>query len=227
MQWLPVTLEASGDGTMQDFRVQVIGEDRYEECLDFLYEHFFPHEHLAIGTGLDKRPNYAARPLYLSFLREGLSVAVVDESSGRIVAAAVNFAVRQHQPYVDYRTMPSENAVIWSFLETFEKDYDIFSEMQASQGVELCFLSVHPQFGGRGFAQRVTEGTIQVARQSGFGFIQSNPSAEAIQRVNYINLIIIIYFLFFLNFIETEKNEIFYRPLSTCLKSSASKRSII
>ena len=162
------------------YRVEIVQEDRYEQVLNHLYEHFFPHEHLAIGTGLDKRPNHAARPLYLSFLREGLSVCIVDERSDAIVAVAVNFAVRQHQPYVNYHSMPAENAVIWSFLEKFEDEYDIYEATQACQGVELCFLSVHPQFSGRGFAQRVTERTIQVAGERGFGFVQSNPSAEVV-----------------------------------------------
>ena len=44
--------------------LEQVRPQRYDECADFIFEHFFPRERLAIASGLDKKPFYGARDLY-------------------------------------------------------------------------------------------------------------------------------------------------------------------
>ena len=169
---------------MDGLRIERVQPSRYEEFVDFIYENFFPYERLAIASGLDKKPNFKARPTYLSWLADGLSLAVVDNTTDRIVAIVLNFILRQSDssPSQD-EEMNDENRDIWLLLDELEKGYDIFQQFNTDRGFELVFLCVHQQYCGRGLAKKLTEETIEIARQAGLTFIKSNPSVKATSHI--------------------------------------------
>ena len=50
--------------------LEQVRPERFDECADFIFEHFFPRERLAIASGLDKKPFYGARDLYKNWMSQ-------------------------------------------------------------------------------------------------------------------------------------------------------------
>ena len=169
---------------MDHLRIEKVQPNRYEEFVDFIYEHFFPYERLAIASGMDKKPDLKVRPAYLSWLADGLSLAVVENTTDRIVAIALNFILRQSDssPSQD-EALNDENRIIWNLLDDLEKDYDIFQQFNTNRGLELLFLGVHQQHCGKGLAKKLTEKTLELAKEAGFTFVKSNPTAKATSHI--------------------------------------------
>ena len=165
---------------MEGLSIERVQPDRYEEFVDFIYDSFFTRERLSIGTGLNRKPNFAAKPMFRSWLADGLSLIAVDNATNRIAAIALNFIVLPSfcSPANDSK-LGNELRTMFSFLDELDKGYDIFQQFNADRGVELVFLCVHQDYCGRGLAKKLTETTLEIAKEAGFAFVKCNPTAKA------------------------------------------------
>jgi len=162
----------------------LVEEDRYDEFMDHISRDFFPRESLALGSGLVK--NHTAdevREVFGQYLSHGISLAVIDRRTDRIVATALNRFVDQSDPppsAQDIQELPPELQSIFAFLAHLEDGYDVYEQCGAQRGIELLFLCVQDGYGGRGIARKLTEETIDLAaKQSDVAFVESNPTAPA------------------------------------------------
>nr|CAH0113729.1 unnamed protein product [Daphnia galeata] len=158
--------------------IEPLSENRHQEFIQFIYREFFPREPLALASGLAGKTNPKTIETFIQWMRQGVSLVVVDPESNQIVAGALNCFVNKSQVLfdVDSSCMEDEDRCIWKFLDYLEIGYDVFEQLQVDRGMELVFLCVQSTHAGQGLARRLTEETIATAHRIGMPFIKTNPS---------------------------------------------------
>jgi len=159
--------------------VGIVEEDRYGEFMHLLLHDFFPRESVSIASGFVENLTAGSLTFFEQFLAEGISLAVIDRRTDRIVAVALNHSVDRSRSH-SHDDLPPKLKMMLTFLSHLEEGYDVFEQCRAQRGIELFCLCVQEGYGGRGIARKLTEETIALARkQPGVAFIQCNPTAPA------------------------------------------------
>jgi hypothetical protein len=168
--------------------IEPLSENRHQEFIQFIYREFFPREPLALASGLAGKTNPKTIETFIQWMRQGVSLVVVDPESNQIVAGALNCFVNKSQVLfdVDSSCMEDEDRCIWKFLDYLEIGYDVFEQLQVDRGMELVFLCVQSTHAGQGLARRLTEETIATAHRIGMPFIKTNPSTPGMYTLNSI-----------------------------------------
>ena len=158
--------------------IEPVPESRHQEFIDFFYRDFFPREPLALASGLAGKTNPKTKETFAGWLRDGVSLVIIDPESNQIVAGALNCLLKKTEILFDpdYSCMEKEDRVIWKFLDHLDTAYDPFDRLQVDCGMELVFLCVRDSHAGQGLARRLAEETIATAGRLGIPFIKSNPS---------------------------------------------------
>lgn len=158
--------------------IEPLSENRHQEFIQFIYREFFPREPLALASGLAGKTNPKTIETFIEWMKQGVSLVVIDSQSNQIVAGALTCFLNKSEVLFDndYSCMEEEDSSIWRFLDYLETGYDVFQQFQVDRGMELVFLCVHQAYTGQGLARRLTEETIATARRLEIPFIKSNPS---------------------------------------------------
>lgn len=167
----------------QRFVISRVPKERHGEFVDFFYREFFPREPLALASGLAAKTNPGTIDTFMQWLNQDLSMAVIDsETNHQFVAGVLNCTLNKTETLFDsdYSCMQPEDRCIWTFLDRLEAGYSVFDEMKSDSGMELVFLCVKSGFEKKGLARRLTQATIELAKQRDLHFIKTNPTTPGI-----------------------------------------------
>ena len=181
---------------MDSVQIEKLLSNRYHECVAFLHKHYFSRETMSITSGLSELNMEGYHDRWLEMLKEGVSLAAVDPSNNQIVGVSLNVIVRKSHVF-EMSELPKPVQMIVATIYELEKDYDVFEETATHEGLELRFLCVHENYGGRNIAQQLTQHTINLAKSIGYGFVVTNPTSpitfhifqkNGMTKINQLNL---------------------------------------
>ena len=167
--------------------IENVTESYAGRFLQFLDEQFFTRETLWRTSGRSALPpdlrwhlsSEKRLSIFQDQLKEGFSLAAIDQVNGNIVGVALNVLCKQshHQDKQDYSNLPWKQQVIYSTLDSLGDDYNIFKATGTTIGLELRLLGVHEDYGGKGLATLLAKQTIRLAQEHKLGFVESSPSS--------------------------------------------------
>ncbi|XP_071449394.1 uncharacterized protein [Hetaerina americana] len=174
------------------------GADRSEEILHLLRHSFFREEALLVSSGGCSWTSEAAGSLLPALahriLRQGVSVAAVEEESGRVVGIAVNLIVHRDDssthPYrlLQDHLMPERNSKLHEVAH-------FLRDLQAGQferpvggragSRDLCVLLVNVErhYTGRGIGRELLARTVAIGRASKVERVVGHATGDAAPRI--------------------------------------------
>nr|BDD85298.1 acetyltransferase GNAT family protein 3 [Ischnura senegalensis] len=173
------------------------GCDRSEEILHLLRHSFFREESLVSSVGCSWTSGAAGSllpALAHRILRQGVSVAAVEEESGRVVGIAVNLIVHRDDssthPYrlLQDHLMPERNSKLHDVAH-FLRDLQAGQFERAVGGRagcrDLCVLLVNVErhYAGRGIGRELLARSVAIARASKVDRVVGHATGEAAPRI--------------------------------------------
>lgn len=149
--------------------------EAHEAAVKVILRGFFPREAYCVACGVDADAEAQRQLLVLvrATLAEGASVAAYD--GDLMVGVAVNKVQVKPVPgqASDFERFAQEEATalashsLVAFMCHIDGMADLFAEAGGEPIVELMFLGVLPEAGGRGVGRQLTARTVEVARGRG------------------------------------------------------------
>jgi len=167
---------------MDNIIIKTPDEELYEAVQDLLHKDFRKRERMNVSSGSPADAENATSP-YRDWLEEGFSLVAIDSQKDIVVGAAVNYTVSRSDQHEITSSMPIRKRFFLTIMEELKQGFDIFEELDTDKGMELCLLSVKEDYSGMGIGRRLTEETIQLARNREMKFIQSVPTAAATRHI--------------------------------------------
>ncbi|KAJ1520489.1 hypothetical protein ONE63_003615 [Megalurothrips usitatus] len=156
--------------------VRVAGDDfdTHEVVVDMLRRGFFPREALCAAFGVSQSPECERRMTNMAraALKDGVSVVAYDGDV--VVGAAVNKIHDKPIPgelplfdrFLKDATDPASVALL-SHSHHIDALVDFFEETGGEPVIELLFVGVAPDAGGRGIGLQVSAESVKVAKEAG------------------------------------------------------------
>ena len=158
-------------------------ESDYQAILEFIYEDFLPRELLSIVSGNVSNINQSARDdRFMHWLLDGVSLIAVDTEDQTLAGIAVNFVTKKEDHEggnCNSSQIPRPLSAVLKFIEKLEEGHNIFEELNTTRGMDLRFLGVKEKYSGKGIASKLTEHTLELAKDCGLKFVQSIPTSPA------------------------------------------------
>nr|XP_022920579.1 dopamine N-acetyltransferase-like [Onthophagus taurus] len=165
-----------------------VPESRYEEVIEYLRE-AFPDEPLNVAIGLCQKgvPCELLESQDLQTLRDGLSVMVIDKTTGEIAGVALNGISRKGDVETAMEAMKDIDSIeyhhIFELLFGLNKKADLFNKYKVDKIFELRILSVDGKYRGRGIAKELFQRSEIVAEESGFKLIKVDATSFFTQKI--------------------------------------------
>lgn len=165
---------------MERFTISVPQEFQYEAVGQFLFEDFLQRERCCVTSGLTSELadiKDGAKEEILHSFQENLSLIVVDQEDQSIAGVCINVKADQSDAEEDVSKFPKSRQTIMKFAATLKNGYT--KEFENSSGLHLWMLGVREIHSGKGLARKLTERTIELAKQQGMTFVESLATAPA------------------------------------------------
>lgn len=163
----------------------------YGRILEFIEQDFLPRECLSVVsgrydtsiTGAQDTNSSKSDDRFLSWLEDGVSLIALDKKDETLAGIAVNFVAKKSDHEIeedeDVVKMPRYLSNILKFIKELEEGHSPFEELGVEQGMDLRFLGVKEKYAGQGIARKLTEATIELAKELKLPFVQSIPTSPA------------------------------------------------
>ncbi|KAI9564322.1 hypothetical protein GHT06_008060 [Daphnia sinensis] len=164
---------------MDEYIISAPNETHYEAIGKFLFQDYLQRERCCVTSGLSAE--LAERGLEMTSnasgeiigaLQEGFTLIAVDRKDpGTIVGVAINVKAKDDTE-LDITKYPESRQAIIKFVKQLEEGHDITKEC-GGEGLYLWMLGVRQIDCGKGIARKLTEKSIELARQQNMSFISS------------------------------------------------------
>ena len=159
---------------MENIQIQIVDQGRHQQVIDFIYSDFYPRERLQYVAGLTASTYFNLVDEIVGYLNQGVSLVAVDTCTDQLVGIAVNCILTEMDAYDHPTTIPGQRAIL-TYLQRLQCGHNLFDRFR--KGLEIYYLGVGQQFCLRGWARKLSEQTIEIARQHGADFVQSFPTS--------------------------------------------------
>lgn len=170
----------------EKFIVKKPEESDFEAIFQFHRKEFRPRECLNIVSGLNREDfeadttvNRERKSFFRRWLLDGVSLIALDKEDGTLAGIAINCITKKNGADWGYTQISGPLKAVLKFLGKLEEGHDIFSELETDQGLELIFLCVKEKYSKQGIARKLTEQTLEIAKELQLKFVQSIPSSPA------------------------------------------------
>ncbi|XP_037955575.1 uncharacterized protein LOC119685384 [Teleopsis dalmanni] len=171
------------------FEIRSLTQDKLEEALNILDASFFLNESVCNGCEINLPENRQSRLELRELCRitaeDGVSLVVVEATSGKIVSVAFNkiqfLPDNNEEPFfIKFRnesTHSIQAQALMDFMIEVDGKVDVFSMFKIDSLCELMFLATLPDYERNGFGNMVTKYTIELTRElsQGIGLDDINP----------------------------------------------------
>ncbi|XP_057371586.1 uncharacterized protein LOC130692488 [Daphnia carinata] len=164
---------------MDEYTISAPNETHYEAIGNFLFQDYLQRERCCVTSGLSAEMAEAGLDLtsntvdeIIGALQEGLTLIAADSKDpGTIVGVAINVKAKDDTEFDSSKLSKSRQAII-KFVKQLKEGHDITTEC-GGQGFYLWMLGVREIHCRKGIARRLTEKSIELARQKNMSFISS------------------------------------------------------
>ena len=151
-------VNADEECVVEDFRYEIVLEDRYEECCKHIAEHNFPDEPLCISFGLTMSKEL--KEIILGTIKQNMSIALISSKTNEIVGLRVIRLAKKENKFNpdDFRSTAVRNML--HFFEYINKTSDVFQYYDVDEIFEFFGLSVHRDHRRKGIGLRLMKAAI-------------------------------------------------------------------
>ena len=146
-----------------------ITEEYYEKALDFLGDHYHKDEplHGSSGAMLGEE----AREIHMEALSQNISVMIVNEKDGEVMALITNQVFKKGECHGDGKIEDFGLRAVYAFVNYCEKKLNIFEHFNVTEAVNLFSLASNRKYRRKGLGTKVIQASLAMFRNFGVGNI--------------------------------------------------------
>ncbi|XP_022199206.2 uncharacterized protein LOC111056180 [Nilaparvata lugens] len=153
-----------------------VPESRFEEVVNLFRNHFYVDEPLLAALKLCKRgePQPEMDDYCMKNLKEGFSIAALDEKTDKVIATVMNGIIHDCDPddfNEKLETMTGKIKEIFKLLYYSNQHLDLFCRYNVEEIFEIRLLSVDSKYFGRGLAKELIKRSVDLGQESGYRYV--------------------------------------------------------
>ncbi|KAG5684339.1 hypothetical protein PVAND_013574 [Polypedilum vanderplanki] len=154
-------------GEIEKYRVQDLPEDRFEDALDLMVNHFLPDEEINISRGLLKSQEGIKehRELWAEMINQKFSIACFkDDGSNELVGVNVLNVCSKDDIEEKLNIKDDAFSDILALLDYTVKQFDVYKEFKVNSYLTAFGLCIIPAYRGKGIATEMLKARVPILK---------------------------------------------------------------